>query len=1065
MTSRTLFTGNFPELQARFIADVTAERKRDPLAELDVVVSGKLARLSLRRDLAREGGSHANVRFWTLGELARAAAEPAMRERGLQTLADVAFGPLMLAAVQECGSLRYFAEIADRPGFHRALWRTLGELRGAGITLDQLRRAETRLRASSHRTLHAKLADLATIWSALHGKMERAGFVDSHGLLELAIAHAETDPRVPVILYGLDDLSVLEQRFLERIIQDRPCAVYLPCSATPAFEWTRPLRDYCLALGFREQALLPDSAAHPTALARLQHGLFDDAASHVEVSGDDSVLILSAPGRPREVEEILREVVHSPLASALPARRVGILLRESEPYSPLLRQELARAGLTGFVVRTLADTEAGRALSLFLPLLGGEFRRADVMEFLLSAPVRFPESLDGDGHPIPAAQWNHFSLLAGIVAGEAAWEDALRRLYHHLNAQRRRNAAENDDAPSSDDALSSLSSMRVFLPALFARIREMNSTTAWKTRVERLTELFQDIIGDAEGFSALRERLDHAESLDRLNLPATTEQFAAALRTILDSPVSRDGRFQHDEPSVVTYREATGARFDEVLLPGVVEKEIPRGASLDPLLLNDERRALTELGILSLPERDRQREREMFLFAAAISSANRRLVLSFPRREAEKSRERLPSSYLLRVSECLTGRRVSYSEMEEIVRASPFARRIPTGRLQPCDSLRSVTDFDYDVSRLAEALRASSSDPVADLAADHPFFARSALAEKQRFRRIGFSRFDGLVEDESLRRRLAANRNAPVSPTRFENYARCPFQFFIRYMLGLEEIEEPSAIRQLRHLERGLLMHDILERFFRAEGEAGRLPLNDDAADRMSALAAQMLRRYANEETFGLPLLWTIAQEEMTADLVEFVRQERDETTRFVPAHFEVSYGMSGGVAPSTDEPLRVGLRDGREVFFHGRIDRIDVDPDGPARVVDYKSGKPTPGLADGRLCGGRALQLPVYRLAAESLMGCEVSAAEYRYLTSDAKKSRIGYTIEHWHAAKDAFLLAVTTIHDGISCGRFFPFPEDRKCGSCFARFACGAGRATLKWNEPSAETESFRTLAEQIP
>lgn len=1063
--SHTLFTGNFPELQARFIADVAEQRKTDPLAALDLVVSGKLARLSLRRDLARDGGSHANVRFWTLGELARDAAEPVLRERGLRTLSDVAFGPLMLAAVQECGSLRYFADIADRPGFHRALWRTLGELRGAGITLDQLRRAESRLRASSYHTLHAKLADLAAIWTALQTRMERAGFVDSHGLLELAIAHAETDSRVPVIFYGLDELSVLERRFLERIIQDRSCTVYLPYRATPAFEWTRPLRDYFLALGFVEHALRADSAAHPTALFRLQRDLFDDAASPVEIPSDDSVLILAAPGRPRETEEILREVVHSPLASALPERRVGILLRESEPYSPLLRQELARAGLTGFVERTLADTEAGRALTLFLPLLGGEFRRADVMEFLLGAPVRFSESLGGDGKPVPAAQWNHFSLLAGIVAEEAAWEDALRRLHHHLNAQRRRRAAENDDAPPADDAMSSLASMRAFLPALFGRIRRIHTAVSWAQRTASLLELFHDLLGDTEGFSLLRERLEHAESLDRLSIPATTEQFAAALRTILDSPISRDGRFQHDEPAMVTYRQALGARFDEVVLPGVVEKEIPRGAAPDPLLLNDERRALAELRILFLPERDRQRERERFLFAAAISSANRRLVLSFPRRDTEKSRERLPSSYLLRVAECLTGRRVTYSDMEHLIRESSFARRVPTGRLQSCDSSRTVTDFDYDVSRLAESLRASSSAPIADLAADHPFFARSAQAEQQRFFRREFSRFDGLIEDESLRRRLAADRSAPVSATRFENYAKCPFQYFVRHVLGMEEVEEPSAIRELRPFERGLLMHEILERFFRTESEAGRLPLNDGSADRMNALAAQTLRRYAKEETFGLPLLWTIAQEEMIADLVEFVRRERNEITRFVPAHFEVCFGLPGGDALSNGEPLRVETNDAREIFFHGRIDRLDVEPDGAARVVDYKSGKPTPGLADGRLCGGRALQLPVYRLAAESLLRCEVSAAEYRYLTSDAKKSLISYTNEHWQAAKDAFLIAVATIHDGISRGRFFPFPEERRCGSCFARAACGSGRSTFKWKEPSAETESFRIMTEQIP
>ncbi|MDD5088858.1 MAG: PD-(D/E)XK nuclease family protein, partial [bacterium] len=891
-------------------------------------------------------------------------------------------------------------------------------------------------------------------------------FVDSHTVLELAAVHAAPDPRVPVIVYGLDDLSVPERRFLERVIRDRPGAFYLPYCATPAFQWTQPLRDDLLALGFREQPLAPLAASN--ALTRLQQSLFDDSSSHsADVrDDDDSLLILSAPDRPSETEDIVREIVHSPLASRFPAGRVAILLRETEPYAPLLRDELARAGLRGFIERTLTDTDAGRALALLLPLLDEEFRRAEVMEFLLGAPVRFHESPGGSESLVPAAEWNHFSLLAGIVAGEAAWEDGLRRLHHQLSAHSRHR--DDDDAPADTARLASLIAMRAFLTDFFARIRQLNSAVRWSDRAAALTELFADLIGEVDGFAEVRERLRRTDALDALAIPPTAPQFAAALRAILSSPAAREGRFQIHDPAVVTYTEALGARFDEIVLPGVVEKEIPRPPSSDPLLLNDERQALTELGLLALPERDRQRERERFLFTTTLSSANRRALLSFPRREADKGRERLPSSYLLDVAHRLTGRRISYTEIERLIRTARFARRVPAGPLQFSDAERAVTDFRYDVARIAEALHNSAAEPIADLAADHPLFARAVEAEQQRFRRRDFSRFDGVVENEPLRRRLtglAAGAGAPVSATRFETYAHCPFQYFVRHMLGLEEIEEPSAIRGLRRRERGLLIHEILERFFRTERDAARLPLDDDAENRIRALAAQVFRRYSEDDVFGLPLLWKIAQDEMIAELTEFVRCERAEFTRFIPAHFEVAYGMAGGTPPSSEEPLRITLGNGRDVYFHGRIDRIDVDPDGPARVVDYKTGKPMPKLADGRLCGGRALQLPVYRLAAEALLHSEVAVAEYRYVSSAEATRRIGYSDDDWQTAKQSFLFAVATIHEGISLGRFYPYPDAQKCSACFARAACGAGRETHKWRERSADTESFLVMAEQIP
>jgi RecB family exonuclease len=55
------------------------------------------------------------------------------------------------------------------------------------------------------------------------------------------------------------------------------------------------------------------------------------------------------------------------------------------------------------------------------------------------------------------------------------------------------------------------------------------------------------------------------------------------------------------------------------------------------------------------------------------------------------------------------------------------------------------------------------------------------------------------------------------------------------------------------------------------------------------------------------------------------------------------------------------------EVRLSGKIDRIDRTPDGYALVLDYKLGK---ALTRKEILEGKSLQMPVYWLAVEQLLG-----------------------------------------------------------------------------------------------
>ncbi len=193
MVRSILYGGYYPELQERFRADVTVGRQADPFAPLDVVVSGQLLRLHLKRELAQAGG-HANVRFWTVSELAAEAARPVLRARGLRKLRDVLYDPLMSRAVEAVRPLRYFERLAHRDGLRRALWTTLNELRGAGLTADELEGAAARLKGTMQATLREKLGDLLAVWRELERLLGEQKLVDERSVLQLA-AEAETAVR------------------------------------------------------------------------------------------------------------------------------------------------------------------------------------------------------------------------------------------------------------------------------------------------------------------------------------------------------------------------------------------------------------------------------------------------------------------------------------------------------------------------------------------------------------------------------------------------------------------------------------------------------------------------------------------------------------------------------------------------------------------------------------------------------------------------------------------------------------------------------------------------------
>ncbi len=111
-----------------------------------------------------------------------------------------------------------------------------------------------------------------------------------------------------------------------------------------------------------------------------------------------------------------------------------------------------------------------------------------------------------------------------------------------------------------------------------------------------------------------------------------------------------------------------------------------------------------------------------------------------------------------------------------------------------------------------------------------------------------------------------------------------------------------------------------------------------------------------------------------------------------------------------------------------GKIDRIDVLPDGSCHIVDYKTGR-----AKDTLTTEDKEQLWLYQVALEG-RGAKVGRLTYEYVLHGAAQEVEVLQDEK----KDAFLSALEERMDDILVSQFEPRPDVHACRYCDFRFMC---------------------------
>ncbi len=179
------------------------------------------------------------------------------------------------------------------------------------------------------------------------------------------------------------------------------------------------------------------------------------------------------------------------------------------------------------------------------------------------------------------------------------------------------------------------------------------------------------------------------------------------------------------------------------------------------------------------------------------------------------------------------------------------------------------------------------------------------------------------------------------------DHAACPFRAFARHRLDAESLEVPHA--GLNAMERGTLVHRVL-------AQAWAQLKTKSALDAIPEADLNALLARAAEDAVS-----RIRRERPTVLSGRFAEIEKRRLARLARAWLEVEKQRGGFTVLATEDKRRIEIGG---LDLNARLDRVDETNDGRRIVIDYKTGKASPGaMVSAR---PEEPQLPLYLVTTE---------------------------------------------------------------------------------------------------
>jgi ATP-dependent helicase/DNAse subunit B len=1017
------------------------------------------------------------------------------------------------------GELEHYAEIAQKPGFIGQVAGLIHDLKQDLIRPEQFAQV-ARSRGPKDRDL-ARIYAAYQAFLRERGLVDRhgAGWL---AVEHLERGDPLPVPLDLLVVDGFDQFDQVHVRLLAALARRAGRTVLTlvgtPGEAGRRFRRFEHTRERLLSAGFDDQGrqvwqdqavstlrLEEESAGNrrsrPAPLDYLVHTVFH---SHPEqVPGNGTVALIEAPDTGREVRAVLRRIKRLLLDGAAPESMV-VIARDMARYSGALRAT-SRAYGVPLVVREGVPLRNNPAVAVLLSLINLaalDFPRRDVLDALRSPYLRSPDLSPGQ-----VAHLERISLARQVVRGREIWLDEIG------GADRYREDEDGERSSLLDSAGSA--ALRAALARHFDRVTPPPTGTvyAFARWIEGLigpdpeaeARDSAEVAAGGDGESTGRAHPAAGEALPGADAGTTHFSLLARIRAGADSGrVARDLAAIHALTRVlrgivtahdltgspadmawpdfraelelavnracvvpvgglsrlgrvlaVDALEARGLPHDHVFLLGLSEGVFPAQEPDDTLYQESERRGLERQGIPFLTTSERADD--MSLFYEVIGLARR--SLTFSRFTADDRRAPCPPS-----------------PYWHAVRAAVFIpdgeiEHVRTGAAPSLDEAATLSEAAVAVAAVWAGEHPEGEIPAAGVynaLLDHPQWGerwrgvvRGRAIEAQREDpACAFDRYSGLLANPDL---IAAAR-AAVGPdhiwsaSQFNEYGVCPFRFFARRLLALEELKEPEE--GLDQLQFGHLNHAILERTYRqvaAEGLSMAPENQDRALAILEDVTTAVFARAPFVYGFRASPVWAYEQQEMLRRLRWLVAQDFSDDSPFRPPSGRENRPVAAAIQGAERQPfgheLTFGLDDqpplaidspAEPVLVRGKIDRLDRAGENVI-VIDYKTGSAPHPVSD--IETGRDFQMVLYLLAAQALLPGDEPLAVAGGLFWHLRSRKVSGEVLAGHAALEQ---ARERLHMHVLAareGQFSVSPNGGRCASrCEFQPLCRLSRAYMR-------------------
>jgi len=1057
MLGKRLFLHGYgSKVREQLVLLITEAKGDNLLAPVTLVVPTMYTGLSVRRSLAKQEGL-INVRFMVIPRLAEYLGAPSLARQGKSPLTPT----MKLAAV------RHFAEemtkreplgsIASHPPLHNYLMNTFNEF--ALLSEEQLSWLQDR----------NPLVHQVVEWYRMYQELTQPHYDREELALSAAgtIAKSEAESVLKdlglIIFYLVTGFSPGELALISSLGTRGCCSVILGLTGEEEVD------SETYRLASRLEPVLGKATVNTPSAENY-------AADHIVIT----------PDAYEEVRWAIRHIAKC-AESGIPFHRLALLYRNVDPYAELIKSqlELAQIPAAGPDPVPLRDSAAGKLLLYLIEVFESDFAHESVMRWIAEAPVHTGKGGELASHE--TALWEEISGRAGIISGARQWSERLERFCEGMKEKMGTEQTGKEDeevatAGHDEARLATAIRLKLFMEELSGSPPPTDASS-WKDYSGWASRMMQQYAnpkawpeGQITSYERVTAILDELGRLDAIEPDGTTlTDFRQTLDDCLKASSGRLGA-TGEGVFVAPLGAAQGMEFEIVHILGMAEGAFPPRL-YDDAIIPDRHRE--ELGInCPLALRDQRRIEERRLFRAALASGCKR-ILSYPRSGGGGQRRGYPSPWLVREADILH-RKCQHAASPESITYTPVSSANLEGMatepwlsvihsihdsVLSLGSLVAADVYDYDMHSLAR-WHASGYRIDKHFLMTEGSISHRALKTERAARSTSFTAWDGNVAPLSGRSpRLGVPGESAHSPTRLELWAKCPFRYYLQHVLEVPVLERPEEILTISPLDRGLLVHNILERFIKVLEKKRHLPgcgepWSADHGVYLMEIAEEEFARAEARGITGMPLLWDVSKSEIQDDLSLFLKKDSEMRAGMMTKPVAVEWRFDSGET-SPYPPVILDIGKGQRISFRGVIDRLDIDASGTKLfIVDYKTGSSYSyrDIKDNPLGAGTHLQLPVYALAVRSRFGqeCQIQAI-YWFISARAGFETRGIILTE-QLERD-FRDVVRLIVSGIEGGLFPANPGSggegyNNCAYCDYRRICSAD-VDIAWERKSKNPE----------